>query len=92
MTDDLSSKGETRFTPGPWKVRGVEVVIPDGPFNSCAYAGTRANANLMAAAPALYEALDIICREFAQQHPLIKAGRSALSLARGQTPGDTSNG
>jgi hypothetical protein len=43
-----------------------------------------ANAHLIAAAPELYEALDAICSEFAQNHPLIVKGSAALAKARGQ--------
>ena len=47
-----------KWTPGPWRVSGVEVIIPDGPFNSCAYAGTKPNANLISAAPDLVDSID----------------------------------
>jgi hypothetical protein len=46
-----------------------------------------ANAHLIAAAPALRDALAAICSEFAQQHPLIVDGLAALSLAQGPEAG-----
>lgn len=46
----------------------------------------QANARLMATAPELLAALKAICSEFAQQHPLIVAGRNAIAKAEGKSP------
>lgn len=47
--------------------------LDDAPFN----------ADLLAASYELYMALSAICKEFAQNHPLILAGTAALVKARG---------
>lgn len=44
-----------------------------------------ANARLIAAAPRLYAALDAICSEFAQGHPLIVEGSAALRQATSES-------
>ena len=88
-----------KWTPGPWRVSGVEVIIPDGPFNSCAYAGTKPNANLISAAPDLVDSidpdtLDAIADEIGEEFKhtaraaslrgIAKRQRAALAKARGE--------
>lgn len=87
-------------TPGPWSVQRdrVSVLIPVGVagcHNACAYAGTEANAALIASAPALLEALveldavlgDTPMPDCATMNKLIAASskaRAAISQATGE--------
>jgi hypothetical protein len=96
----MTSERTAQFTPGPWHVSPTDeechaVVSPQSAFEgqwftaivSCTDDATEdANAHLIAAAPGLYDALYKICREFAHGHPLIIAGKSVLTLARGGKP------
>ncbi len=81
------------FTPGPWE-QGTklsrQVYAEDAVLvaTSNGYGQEEhisiANARLIAAAPDLYSALDVICSEFANAHPLIVEGKAALAKARGE--------
>ena len=90
--------GSAQFTPGPWEVNksdtclimvskpiglGVEKHIADVQYNEERYA----NATLIAAAPAMYEALQATLAYFLrskQSHaPEVRAIRTALAQAEG---------
>jgi hypothetical protein len=83
------------WTPGPWRVSGSEVVIPDGPFRTHAYCGSKANAALVAVAPDLYAALEQMMRAFSphpredtegwrEEHEAYEGAIAALAKARGE--------
>lgn len=84
-----------QHTPGPWQVQKealpnrVGITATNGRFITWTMGGapnseSEANARLIAAAPDLLEALEVICREFANGHPLIQQGRAAIAKARGE--------
>lgn len=95
----------TKFTPGPWVVNPitaqVDVMRDDGPLPIClmlwptkvrSEAETEANANLIAAAPEMYESLRSIVENWDFEHgdtpvydPDIVMAREALKKARGES-------
>lgn len=81
---------DNKWTPGPWEYRGAAVIVPDWPFNMSAFAGSEANARLMASAPDLYDALNAIVEAMADLDDesaaqIAKgAGRLAVRKARGE--------
>lgn len=80
---------DTKWTPGPWPIEGGRTVaIPfRGKYGSAlAFAGTVANANLIAAAPMLYEALSNIENDDGRIPKAIWDMRNAaLAAARGES-------
>lgn len=88
--------GAPGTTPGPWMVEPINdgetyqvTTVGETDFIvicESEWGGTEdeRNAHQLAASPALYDALAVICAEFAQGHPLIVAGAAALAMARGE--------
>lgn len=86
---------ELKATPGPWEPRHDELVAKDGNtvaiFLCCGGQEVNAaNAHLIAAAPELYEALEMMLKmvEFGGfgKDAAMDTARSALAKARGETP------
>ena len=100
---------ETKFTPGPWYADGddpAELIVWSSPENRICFLahsagfnsdGDFANANLVAAAPEMYAALEALVIETVdymqinnlgdpEQKHNIKLARKALSKARGEQP------
>ena len=91
----------TSYTPGPWEINGIAI---ESGFEVIAYLrepthfqgdirpghkDEAANANLIAAAPELYEALeDLLESPYADPHGEKErmAARAALAKARGEQP------
>lgn len=78
-------------TPGPWTVDPVWGLINHGKTEICAlHSGNAANARLIAAAPALLEALLNLVRDNYGQPkgvhvPALDAARAAIAKATGET-------
>ena len=86
---------EPKWTPGPWieEEDGLEVRAASNYKMVAATLGSEerlANANLIAAAPELYEALEIICRfslpKGGDQIVAFAQAFKALAKARGEEP------
>jgi hypothetical protein len=96
MTPNPHREAVAQFTEGPWRVQGGEVVSQHDPICSMpvlyraskeARAVLEADANLIAAAPELYEALELIVEQreaFFTEHAW-KAAEAALAKARGES-------
>lgn len=100
---------EPKFTPGPWSFDGRDVVGMVGEIDTCIAEcfdhssidrhNAKANAYLIAAAPELYEALellvsygDVFAYRAGTENPYLK-GKAALAKARGElmTPREKEN-
>ena len=83
---------ETRWTAGPWQVAdGFKIVgqgrrIADTLIDSgTAVAEQQANANLIAAAPDLYEALELMLQRYGYETcEYVQKASTALTKARGE--------
>ena len=84
---------ENKFTPGPWCVRfggqtgrpvSVTPVLKHGSIAKPATPEALANARLIAAAPALYEALEKLLSMRQPECDFVIEARAALKLARGE--------
>ena len=100
--------GGAQFTPGPWSLCNwmvgnntptgeVTICGPEGDEHICSMDGSennQANGNLIAAAPAMYEALKEWCDYYAAYNPIrdkriepfIQLTRKALAQAEGRHP------
>ena len=84
---------ETKWTPGPWHSRGFPTISAGKGKGMIAKvlerymdrAEREANASLIAAAPELYEALEMML-EFPKAGPSTSTARAALAKARGEQP------
>ena len=78
-----------KFTKGPWKVLGEDVVLECNEKEVVAWVGDIDgqminNANLIAAAPDMYEALSFVCKECDHECYERCPVRVALRKARGE--------
>ena len=73
-------------TPGPWKHDEKWGLIKYGKTEICAlHSGNEANANLIASAPDMFDALQAIVDAFGDQYSLlIDQCKAALSKAKGE--------
>ncbi len=88
MSNQSKNSGGAKHTPGPWRVDHNRCLIhgPTELVARLAYTqqGTVQNGNLIAAAPAMYEAL-IECEVLLEEYPLIKrVVKQALAQAEGK--------
>ena len=76
----------TNHTPGPWKYNSTWGLIEYGKTQICAlHSGNKANANLISAAPDMFDALQAICDAFGDQDSiLIDQCKAALAKAKGE--------
>jgi hypothetical protein len=77
---------KNQHTPGPWKHDSTWGLIEYGKTQICAlHSGNKANANLIAACPDMFDALQAICDAFGDQDSLlIDQCKAALSKAKGE--------
>lgn len=83
---------ETKFTKGPWEVYRHTAIYKDGQCIANMGNGhleqMRANAALIAAAPDLYAACELVIKAYGHldelTNPHVQACRAALSKARGE--------
>ena len=87
----------TKWTPGPWGVIGATLgeegafAVPTVLYEIAArdMVASQANANLIAAAPDLYDALWVLTEHnllyYGEHHNTVIAGRAALAKARGES-------
>jgi hypothetical protein len=88
---------EASFTKGPWRITdfgedGVMIHGSNGELVETVYTG-KANAQLIASAPEIYEALNLMCFAFSKPVGQYRTnelqaylmGRAALKKARGET-------
>lgn len=75
----------TKHTPGPWKYDSTWSLIEYGKTQICAlHSGNKANANLIASAPDMFDALQAIVDAFGDQDSLlINQCKAALAKAKG---------
>jgi hypothetical protein len=77
---------KNQHTLGPWKYDSTWGLIEYGKTQICAlHSGNKANANLISAAPDMFDALQAICDAFGDQDSiLIDQAKAALSKAKGE--------